>query len=181
MNENETPNFNITETNKIFYKNDSNNVLEKSAFNKPSFGEINYPYSNIKTHLYFSSSIKKPIQIISEEKNQNNLNNIGNQNNRDNLINNNEINNNMENITPNKIMDDSDKKGSDIILKFNNNLIYNSSNKSKECLNLNSNKLMNLNSSYEVFSPDKNLTPFKVSNTNLDKMFFSNLNSKNEK
>ena len=181
MNENETPNFNITETNKIFYKNDSNNVLEKSAFNKPSFGEINYPYSNIKTHLYFSSSIKKPIQIISEEKNQNNLNNIGNQNNRDNLINNNEINNNMENITPNKIMDDSEKKGSDIILKFNNNLIYNSSNKSKECLNLNSNKLMNLNSSYEVFSPDKNLTPFKVSNTNLDKMFFSNLNSKNEK
>ena len=182
MNENETPNFNITETNKIFYKNDSNNALEKSAFNKPSFGEINYPYSNIKTHLYFSSSIKKPIQIISEEKNQNNINNIGSQNNRDNLINNNEINPNMENITPNKIIDDSEKKGSNIILKFNNNLIYNSSNKSKDCLNLNSSGLnMNLNNSYGVFSPDKNLTPFKVSNTNLDKMFFSNLNSKNDK
>ena len=182
MNENETPNFNITETNKIFYKNDSNNALEKSAFNKPSFGEINYPYSNIKTHLYFSSSIKKPIQIISEEKNQNNINNMGSQNNRDNLINNNEINPNMENITPNKIIDDSEKKGSNIILKFNNNLIYNSSNKSKDCLNLNSSGLnMNLNNSYGVFSPDKNLTPFKVSNTNLDKMFFSNLNSKNDK
>ena len=151
---------------------------------KPSFGEINYPYSNIKTHLYFSSSIKKPIQIISEEKNQNNINNIGSQNNRDNLINNNEINPNMENITPNKIIDDSEKKGSNVILKFNNNLIYNSSNKSKDCLNLNSSGLnMNLNNSYGVFvfSPDKNLTPFKVSNTNLDKMFFSNLNSKNDK
>ena len=182
MNENETPNFNITETNKIFYKNDSNNALEKSAFNKPSFGEINYPYSNIKTHLYFSSSIKKPIQIISEEKNQNNINNMGSQNNRDNLINNNEINPNMENITPNKIIDDSEKKGSNVILKFNNNLIYNSSNKSKDCLNLNSSGLnMNFNNSYGVFSPDKNLTPFKVSNTNLDKMFFSNLNSKNDK
>ena len=38
-----------------------------------------------------------------------------------------------------------------------------------------------MNKSYDVFSPDKNLNLFKASNTNLDKMFFSNLNSKNEK
>ena len=64
-----TPNFNITEGNQMLYKNESNNILEKSAFNKPIIGEINFPYSNIKTHLYFTSSIKKPVKIISEEKN----------------------------------------------------------------------------------------------------------------
>ena len=135
-----TPNFNITEGNKIFYKNDSNNILEKSAFNKPIIGEINFPYSNIKTHLYFT----------------------------------------RENITPNKILDTSNNNGSNTLIKFNNNLVYNSSNKSKECLN-SSGLNMNINNSYDVFSPDKNINLFKASNTNLDKMFFSNLNSKNEK
>ena len=187
-----TPNFNITEGNKIFYKNDSNNILEKSAFNKPIIGEINFPYSNIKTHLYFTSSIKKPIKIISEEKNQNGVNMIENNNIiNQNILNNNEINNNgnvninnlgqnEENITPNKILDTSNNNGSNTLIKFNNNLVYNSSNKSKECLN-SSGLNMNINNSYDVFSPDKNLNLFKASNTNLDKMFFSNLNSKNEK
>ena len=179
MDESGTPNFNITETNKIFYKNDSNNILEKSAFNKPIIGgEVNYPYSNIKTHLYFTSSIKKPIKIISEEKNQNIINPMGNQNNEISDSKNFDVN--MENITPNKIMNGSEKNGSNIILKFNNNLVYNSSNKSKECFN-SSGLNMNMNNPYDVFSPDKNITPFKASNANLDKMFFSNLNSKNEK
>ena len=134
MDESGTPNFNITEANKIFYKNDSNNILEKSAFNKPIIGgEVNYPYSNIKTHLYFTSSIKKPIKIISEEKNQNIINPMGNQNNEISDSKNFDVN--MENITPNKIMNGSEKNGSNIILKFNNNLVYNSSNKSKECFN----------------------------------------------
>ena len=187
-----TPNFNITEGNKIFYKNDSNNILEKSAFNKPIIGEINFPYSNIKTHLYFTSSIKKPVKIISEEKNQNGVNMIENNNIiNQNILNNNEINNNgnvninnlglnEENITPNKILDTSNNNGSNTLIKFNNNLVYNSSNKSKECLN-SSGLNMNMNNSYDVFSPDKNINLFKASNTNLDKMFFSNLNSKNEK
>ena len=187
-----TPNFNITEGNKIFYKNDSNNILEKSAFNKPIIGEINFPYSNIKTHLYFTSSIKKPVKIISEEKNQNGVNMIENNNIiNQNILNNNEINNNgnvninnlgqnEENITPNKILDTSNNNGSNTLIKFNNNLVYNSSNKSKECLN-SSGLNMNINNSYDVFSPDKNINLFKASNTNLDKMFFSNLNSKNEK
>ena len=179
MDESGTPNFNITEANKIFYKNDSNNILEKSAFNKPIIGgEVNYPYSNIKTHLYFTSSIKKPIKIISEEKNQNIINPMGNQNNEISDSKNFDVN--MENITPNKIMNGSEKNGSNIILKFNNNLVYNSSNKSKECFN-SSGLIMNMNNPYDVFSPDKNITPFKASNANLDKMFFSNLNSKNEK
>ena len=187
-----TPNFNITEGNKIFYKNESNNILEKSAFNKPIIGEINFPYSNIKTHLYFTSSIKKPVKIISEEKNQNGVNIIENNNIiGQNIINNNELNNNgnvninnlgqnEENITPNKILDTSNNNGSNTLIKFNNNLVYNSSNKSKECLN-SSGLNMNMNNSYDVFSPDKNINLFKASNTNLDKMFFSNLNSKNEK
>ena len=187
-----TPNFNITEGNKIFYKNDSNNILEKSAFNKPIIGEINFPYSNIKTHLYFTSSIKKPVKIISEEKNQNGVNMIENNNIiNQNILNINEINNNgnvninnlgqnEENITPNKILDTSNNNGSNTLIKFNNNLVYNSSNKSKECLN-SSGLNMNINNSYDVFSPDKNINLFKASNTNLDKMFFSNLNSKNEK
>ena len=188
-----TPNFNITEGNKIFYKNDSNNILEKSAFNKPIIGEINFPYSNIKTHLYFTSSIKKPVKIISEEKNQNGVNMIENNNIiNQNILNNNEMNNNgninivnnlgqnEENITPNKILDTSNNNGSNTLIKFNNNLVYNSSNKSKECLN-SSGLNMNMNNSYDVFSPDKNINLFKASNTNLDKMFFSNLNSKNEK
>ena len=187
-----TPNFNITEGNKIFYKNDSNNILEKSAFNKPIIGEINFPYSNIKTHLYFTSSIKKPVKIISDEKNQNGVNMIENNNIiNQNILNINEINNNgnaninnlgqnEENITPNKILDTSNNNGSNTLIKFNNNLVYNSSNKSKECLN-SSGLNMNINNSYDVFSPDKNINLFKASNTNLDKMFFSNLNSKNEK
>ena len=187
LNEMGTPNFNITEGNQMLYKNESNNILEKSAFNKPIIGEINFPYSNIKTHLYFTSSIKKPVKIISEEKNNQSNNNIG-----QNILNNNEMNNNgninivnnlgqnEENITPNKILNSSNNNGSNTMIKFNNNLGYNSSNKSQECLN-SSGLNMNMNNSYDVFSPDKNNNLFKASNTNLDKMFFSNLNSKNEK
>ena len=44
-----------------------NIILEKSAFNKQIPNEMPFPYSNIKTHLYFTSSIKKPVKIISDE------------------------------------------------------------------------------------------------------------------
>ncbi len=189
INELGTPNFNITETNKILYKNDkifneSNNILEKSAFNKPNSGEIiNFPYSNIKTHLYFTSSIKKPVKIISEEKNQNQNMNImpNNYPNPINIVNNNingisntKIGQNIQNVTPNKIIDFSENNGFNMMSKFSNKIGYNSSDKS---FGIN----MKMNNSYNVFSPDKNLTPFETSNANLDKMFFSNLNSKNEK
>ena len=159
LNEINSPNLNITEGNKLYYKNESSNI---SAFNKPNIPEINYPYSSIKTHLYFTSSIKKPVKIISEEKN-NKINNISVSNIKNDKQ-------NLENITPNKIMEYSENKDSDIILKFNNSpkgdLIYSGLN-------------MNISNPYNNFSLDKNSTPFKVSNTNLDKMFFSNINSKN--
>ena len=194
MNEIGTPNFNITETNKFYYKNESNNILEKSAFNKPIMGEVNYPYSNIKKNLYFTSSYKKPVKVVSEEKNinMNNINLLANPNGQ-NIINNNNINNNneisnskkfgenSENITPNRLSEYSEKNGSNILLNFNNNnnnLAYNSSNKSKGCFN---NSGLNMNIPYDVFSPEKNLTPFKQSNTNLNEMFFSNIHPKNEK
>ena len=193
MNEGGTPNFNMNETNKIFIKtekvfNETNNILEKSAFNKQILNDMSFPYSSIKTHLYFTSSIKKPIKIISEEGagNMNTTNNNNNIQNEQNYFinNNNSINNgiscsknfyqNMENLTPNKIMDFPENNGSNTMLKFNN-IVY-SSNKKPECFN---NSELNINNPYRVFSPSKNLTPFKISNANLDKMFFSNINSGN--
>ena len=187
-----TPNFNLTDMNKIFHKtekvfNDTNNILEKSAFNKQILNDVAFPYSNVKTHLYFTSSIKKPIKIISDESAANNMNmNINNIHNEHNNNNNNinynnssydKISNtknffqNIENLTPNKIIDFSDNNCSNTLLKFN-------SNKKNDCYN-SSGINMNMNNAYNVFSPSKNLTPFKISNVNLDKMFFSNFNSKN--
>ena len=174
-------------TDKLF--NESNNILEKSAFNKQILNEISFPYSNVKTHLYFTSSIKKPVKIISDEGPANNMNislnnNTPNEQNyftNNNNLNTNRINNNrnffqnMENLTPNKIIDYSENNGTNAIIKFNN-IVY-SSNKKQECLNSGLN--MSINNPYQVFSPSKNLTPFKISNANLDKMFFSNLNLKN--
>ena len=193
INLNGTPNFNINETNKIYIKTDkpfieSNNFLEKSSFNKQIPNDIPFPYSNVKTHLCFTNSLKKPIKIISEEKHFNNMNlnnnNIQNEQNNlvNNYINNNTISNNkklfqnIENLTPNKLINFSENNGSNTMFKFNN-IVY-SSNQKLEGFN-NSAINMNLNNSYQVFSPNKNLTPFKISNANLDKMFFSNFNSKN--
>ena len=82
---------------------------------------------------------------------------------------------NMENLTPNKIIDFSENNCSNTLLKFNN-IVY-SSNKKQDCYN-SSGMNINMNNPYHVFSPSKNLTPFKISNANLDKMFFSNFNSK---
>ena len=193
----ETPNFNINETNKLFIKtdkifNESNYILEKSAFNKQIMNEMAFPYSNIKTHLNFTSSIKKPVKIISEEtapNNNNNINlinnNISNEQkfylNNNNNMSNNRINSgkkffqNIENITPNKIMDFTENNGTGTIpiMKLNN--VDYSSNKKHECLNSGVNLNIN-NNPYQVFSPTKNLTPFNISNANLDKMFFSNFN-----
>ena len=37
--------------------------------NKQIINETPYPYSNIKTRLYFTSSMKKPVKIISYDNN----------------------------------------------------------------------------------------------------------------
>ena len=155
------------------------NNIEKSAFNKhviPSTSGNDYTlggtnFSNIKTHLYFTSSIKKPVKIVTED-NTNNINaNNNNNNNNVSLINNN--NNNLvndifysnENMTPNKPFDcfsysDTFKKG------INYKGIY-TSNKKYDGLNL-------FNNPFLDSTPNKTFcTPQKISNANLDKMFFS--------
>ena len=154
------------------------NNIEKSAFNKhviPSTSGNDYTlggtnFSNIKTHLYFTSSIKKPVKIVTED-NTNNVNANNNNNNNVSLINNN--NNNLvndifysnENMTPNKPFDcfsysDTFKKG------INYKGIY-TSNKKYDGLNL-------FNNPFLDSTPNKTFcTPQKISNANLDKMFFS--------
>jgi len=77
-------------------------------------------------------------------------------------------------MTPNKVIEFSGS-GSSGGLRFKN-MGYSSS-KKPECLNLNISGRM-LNNPFNDFTPNKNLTPFRISNANLDKMFFSNLNSK---
>ena len=179
---------------KPLYKNEgafncinTENPLEKSAFNKQVIVDNPYPYSNIKTHLCFTSSIKKPVKIISYENNnqeqqiasQQNGSGSGNKNNTNNNLNNN-INNyfqNIENMTPNKAIDFSGSGSSDG-LRFKN--IGISSSKKKEFVNLNSSSGRIANNPFDDFTPNKNATPFKISNANLDKMFFSNINSKSK-
>ena len=179
---------------KPLYKNEgafnyinTENPLEKSAFNKQVIVDNPYPYSNIKTHLCFTSSIKKPVKIISYENNnqeqqiplQQNGSGSGNKNNTNNNLNNN-INNyfqNIENMTPNKVLEFSGSGSSDG-LRFKN--IGISSSKKKEFVNLNSSSGRIANNPFDDFTPNKNATPFKISNANLDKMFFSNINSKSK-
>ena len=168
------------------------NPLEKSAFNKQVIVDNPYPYSNIKTHLCFTSSIKKPVKIISYENNnqeqqihlQQNSNGSGsgNKNNVNNNLNNN-MNNyfqnieNIENMTPNKVLEFSGSGSSDG-LRFKN--IGISSSKKKEFVNLNSSSGRIADNPFNEFTPNKNATPFKISNANLEKMFFSNINSKSK-
>jgi hypothetical protein len=179
---------------KPLYKNEgafnyinTENPLEKSAFNKQVIVDNPYPYSNIKTHLCFTSSIKKPVKIISYENNnqeqqiplQQNGSGSGNKNNTNNNLNNN-MNNyfqNIENMTPNKVLEFSGSGSSDG-LRFKN--IGISSSKKKEFVNLNSSSGRIANNPFDEFTPNKNATPFKISNANLDKMFFSNINSKSK-
>ena len=163
-----------------FYYLGTDNALEKSAFNKQVIADTPFPYSNIKTHLCFTSSIKKPVKIISYENNnkEQHIGGSGNKNNN----NNNNINTyfknieNIENMTPNKDIEFSGSSSSEG-LRFKN-MGYSSS-KKPECLNLNSSGRM-LNNSFNDFNLNKNNTPFKISNANLDKMYFSNLNSKSK-
>ena len=161
-----------------FYCIGTDNALEKSAFNKQIIVDTPFPYSNIKTHLCFTSSIKKPVKIISYENNNNEQHSGGSGN--ANITNSNNINNyfknieNLENMTPNKDIEFSGSSSSEG-LRFKN-MGY-SSNKKPECLNLNSSGRM-LNNPFNDFNLNKNNTPFKISNANLDKMYFSNLNSK---
>ena len=178
---------------KAFNKNEvafnyinTENPLEKSAFNKQVIVDNPYPYSNIKTHLCFTSSIKKPVKIISYDNNNINQdqqavqhNGSGNKSNGNNNLNNN-MNNyfqNIENMTPNKVIEFSGSGSSDG-LRFKN--IGISSSKKKEFVNLNSSSGRIINDPFNDFTPNKNATPFKISNANLDKMFFSNINSKNK-
>ena len=156
------------------------NNIEKSAFNKhviPSTTGNDYTlggtnFSNIKTHLYFTSSIKKPVKIVTED-NTNNVNNNNNNSNNNVSLTNNNNNNNLvndifysnENMTPNKPFDcfsysDTFKKG------INYKGIY-TSNKKYDGLNL-------FNNPFLDSTPNKTFcTPQKISNANLDKMFFS--------
>ena len=179
---------------KPLYKNEgafncinTENPLEKSAFNKQVIVDNPYPYSNIKTHLCFTSSIKKPVKIISYENNNQEQqiplpqtgSGSGNKNSTNNNLNNN-INNyfqNIENMTPNKVLEFSGSGSSDG-LRFKN--IGISSSKKKEFVNLNSSSGRIANNPFDDFTPNKNATPFKISNANLDKMFFSNINSKSK-
>ena len=179
---------------KPLYKNEgafncinTENPLEKSAFNKQVIVDNPYPYSNIKTHLCFTSSIKKPVKIISYENNNQEQqiplpqtgSGSGNKNSTNNNLNNN-INNyfqNIENMTPNKVIEFSGSGSSDG-LRFKN--IGISSSKKKEFVNLNSSSRRIANNPFNDFTPNKNVTPFKISNANLDKMFFSNINSKSK-
>ena len=179
---------------KPLYKNEgafncinTENPLEKSAFNKQVIVDNPYPYSNIKTHLCFTSSIKKPVKIISYENNNQEqqipLPQTGsgseNKNSTNNNLNNN-INNyfqNIENMTPNKVIEFSGSGSSDG-LRFKN--IGISSSKKKEFVNLNSSSGRIINHPFNDFTPNKESTPFKISNANLDKMFFSNINSKSK-
>ena len=157
---NQTPNLPVG---RVFQKNDGlENIFEKSAFNKQ---DNPFPYSNIKTHLCFTSSIKKPVKIISYENTEQNAGSNINNN-----INN--FYNNIENISPNKVIDFSGSRSSGE-MRFKN--IHLSSNKKQDCFN-NSDKEV-LNNPFNDFDLNKNITPFKVSNANLDKMFFSNINS----
>ena len=170
---------------KVFHKNEgafnclgTDKGLEKSAFNKQIVIDTPFPYSNIKTHLCFTSSIKKPVKIVSlDNNNQEQINNASNSI-KNNVINN-KVNNyfqNIENVTPNKNIDFSGSGSSDG-LEYKN--IKYSSSKKPEFLNLNSSGRL-LNNPFNGFTPNNNITPFKASNANLDKMFFSNLNSKSK-
>ena len=166
---------------KPFHKNEgafncigTDNALEKSAFNKQVIIDTPFPYSKVKTHLCFTSSIKKPVKIISYENNNAEQNNDGSSNKNNNNININNYLENIENMTPNKVIEFSGS-GSSGGIKFKN-MGYSSS-KKPECLNLNSSGRM-FNYPFNDFDPNKNNTPFKISNANLDKMFFSNINSK---
>ena len=160
------------------------NPLEKSAFNKQVIVDNPYPYSNIKTHLCFTSSIKKPVKIISYENNnqeqqihlQQNSNGSGSGN-KNNVNNNFQNIENIENMTPNKVLEFSGSGSSDG-LRFKN--IGISSSKKKEFVNLNSSSGRIADNPFNEFTPNKNATPFKISNANLDKMFFSNINSKSK-
>ena len=167
---------------KPFHKNEgafnyisTDNALEKSAFNKQVIIDTPFPYSNIKTHLCFTSSIKKPVKIISYDNNnqEQHSSGSGKKNNSNSNININNYFHNIENMTPNKVIELSGSGSSDG-LRFKN--IGYSSSKKPECLNLNSSGRI-LNNPFNDFTPNKNI-PFKISNANLDKMYFSNLNSK---
>ena len=142
----------INKTNDLGHKN----TIEKSAFNKQlitTFNENPISFSNIKTQLLFTSSIKKPIKIISEDNNY--LNNNHDDKNIPSYLNN-------ENITPNKSIES---------LKNSNSEIFKTSIPFKTPFTSNK-KDFQLN---DVFTPYKNNlnTPFKINNVNLDKMFFS--------
>ena len=95
--------------------------------------------------------------------------------NMNNNINMNNYFQNIENMTPNKVIEFSGSASSDG-LRFKN--IGISSSKKKEFVNLNNSSGRMLNNPFNEFTPNKNTTPFKISNANLDKMFFSNINSK---
>ncbi len=129
--------------------NTNNNISDKNIFNNnqliSTFNDTP-AFSNVKTQLYFSSSIKKnPFKIDDDNYNFEKI-----------ILNN-------ENISPNK--PDYMKFNSDIFKSpFQmKNLLF-TSNKEERYLN---------NNSIEYTPIKYNPPPYKVNNINLDKMFFS--------
>ena len=129
--------------------NTNNNISDKNIFNNNQLiSTLNDTpaFSNIKTQLYFSSSIKKnPFKIDDENYNFEKI-----------ILNN-------ENISPNK----------PDYMKFNSD-IFKSPFQMKNLLFTSNKKERYLNNNSMEYTPIKyNPPPYKINNVNLDKMFFS--------
>lgn len=185
---NSNSNSHSSNTNSFFNNNTKNNAfislnqsggssnfkLERSAFNKQIFTNTSdfMNYSNVKAHLYFSSSIKKPVKIVSDDNyfssSNKNCNNSFNGSNGGNVyINNYVYNNNFdifnnENITPNKPYLYNPNYETSFHKNFNIKIL-NTSNQKQFDGNM-------------ILHPLVDKTPLKLnSNANLDKIFFSNI------
>ena len=141
-------NENIEKSISVNLTNTNNNISDKNIFNNNQLiSTLNDTpaFSNIKTQLYFSSSIKKnPFKIDDDNYNFEKI-----------ILNN-------ENISPNK--QDYMKFNSDIFKSpFQMKNLF-TSNKKERYLN---------NNSMEYTPIKYNPPPYKINNVNLDKMFFS--------
>ena len=143
----------ISKSLSVNLSNSKNKISEKNIFNNNNNQLISTlndtpAFSNVKTHLYFSSSVKKnPFKIDDENYNFEKI-----------ILNN-------ENISPNKYSDymkyNSEMFKSPFQMK---NFIFTSNQKERNYLN---------NNSLEYTPIKYNPPPYKMNNINLDKMFFS--------
>ena len=143
----------ISKSLSVNLSNSKNKISEKNIFNNNNNQLISTlndtpAFSNVKTHLYFSSSVKKnPFKIDDENYNFEKI-----------ILNN-------ENISPNKYSDymkyNSEMFKSPFQMK---NFLFTSNQKERNYLN---------NNSLEYTPIKYNPPPYKMNNINLDKMFFS--------